>query len=166
MFFESKNLFLETTKKEMGIRGLNDLPTIYQQEKTVIRKGVIHKQKVWKDTNGNELEKVSDNPPKFAIKRNPKHATYYDNQFLPPSFFRDLFPQQQQAPTQQALEEDNFYDLIMLCTIFCLIFTVFMAGYVLGLGARSSTITNPPACTQIVTEKQIVPPSKDVSTWT
>jgi len=165
MFFKLKKSSLN--EKEMGIHGLNDLPTIYQQEKTVIRKGVIHKQKIWKDTNGNELEKISDNPPKFAIKRNPKHATYDS-----PNFLRDLFFQQPQLQPQQVIrqefEEDNYYDIIMLFTIFFLIFTVFIAGYTLGVGvsARNNNVTNPPACTQSVPEKQTVLQSTDVSTWT
>lgn len=143
----------------MGIhRGLNDLPTIYQQDKTVIRNGVIHKQKIWKDTNGNELEKISDNPPKFAVKRNPKQASYYENnQFFHPNFFRDLFP-----PPQPMTEEDNYFDFILLFTIFCLIFVVFLAGYVLGC----NRVRNPPICTQFVTETKTDAPSKDISTWT
>ena len=39
----------------MPIYGLTDLPrydTLYQQEKTTIRKGVIVREKVWQDSNG------------------------------------------------------------------------------------------------------------------
>jgi hypothetical protein len=53
----------------MKVRGLDDPPDVYQEEKTTIRKGCIVRTTIWKDTMGNELEKVGSNPSRFIITK-------------------------------------------------------------------------------------------------
>lgn len=115
----------------MTIRGLNDAPSIYQYEKTVIKKGVIVKQKIWKDTNGNELEKVGS---KFMLKKN-RHQHLLD---LKPEFLQNLLQsysyQTQKQDLSMSSDENNVLDIILLFCIFFLILTVFFLGYVFGVG--------------------------------
>jgi len=61
----------------MKVRGLHDPPDVYEQEKTTIRNGCIVRETVWKDTMGNELEKVSSYPTRFVIKK-----PYYQNTLI------------------------------------------------------------------------------------
>jgi hypothetical protein len=58
-----------------NIRSLRDVPSIKLQTKTLIVNGVIHRKDSWKDTYGNEYEKVNG---KYQLLKNPK-VTQDDN---------------------------------------------------------------------------------------
>ncbi len=104
---------------------LHDPPSIYQKEKTTIKKGEIIRKKVWVDSWGNELEKKGN-----------MFYTKTSNDFLFDEIFGSLNSRHMQ-PQQDDLSEEIF-----LCTIFLI--GIFLFGYLLGyfLGRRSNTQMN------------------------
>ena len=49
---------------------------VHQEERVKIRQGLIVREKVWMDARGNELDKISDDPPTFQVKPPPQSPTH------------------------------------------------------------------------------------------
>ena len=106
----------------MPIHTLNDNPSIYKTEKITIKKGHIVKEYVWKDTMGNEFEKVGN---KFLLK----------NQWREPTIQKA--PQQ---PTTSPMEDEILLDAMMKFSVGLLLFSVFLLGYCVGMWRKHTIL--------------------------
>lgn len=96
------------------IKSLHDPPSIYQEERTTIKNGLIVRSKIWRDTLGNELEKHGSS---FVIKR-PSVPYFHAPQTLE---FR-IDPSSLQGPSLSQEEEFALFLglALMLAVMFCL----------------------------------------------
>jgi hypothetical protein len=118
----------------MKLYGFNTPPGVYQTEKTTIKQGIIVREWVWKDTLGNELEKISDKPPKFIVKK------AYNSEATAESRLRDYFAERgfeiqfrkSESPPNSNINnsmEDEMVHVIIIASLILL----FLSSFYLGL---------------------------------
>ena len=115
------------------VKGLDDPPDIFREEKTTIKNGVIMREHVWKDTDGNELERVSDNPPRFSVKKSahPHQFMPIEIQFLPKRG-NSLMNGLQQTYSPKVSQDSSNDDVIMFVCFALIAILLFFLGYVIG----------------------------------
>jgi len=100
----------------MVLRTLYDPPTIYQTTKTTIVHGVIQRKDIWKDTKGNEYNKLNG---KFTPMLNQvKH--------VPRTFL------------EMEQELTSSFDLLTVCIIIGFLLIVFLCGFLVGSSRKGS----------------------------
>ena len=132
-----------------NVRGLDRTTRVFREERTRIRKGEIVKEWVWLDTFGNELEKVSDQPPTFNILSRKGDASPvihgYDSmlpqvQSIPIEL--QFIPKKPTAVTQTSAEEDLWSALLMLASLLLVMASAFLLGYTVGRRQRKEMSDN------------------------
>lgn len=100
----------------MVFRTLYDPPTIYQTTKTTIVHGVIQRKDIWKDTKGNEYNKLNG---KFTPMINQvKH--------VPRTFL------------EMEQELTSSFDFLTICIIVGFLFLIFLCGLLVGSSRKRS----------------------------
>jgi hypothetical protein len=125
----------------MKLHGFHTMPGIYQSEKTTIKQGEIVREKIWKDTWGNELEKIHDKPPKFIVKKPVDHYLH-DTQgsssthrwfFDLPSLARlSNITNPNHYPQTIKDNDDNLEDLIAFMIFTSSLLFLFLSAFSLG----------------------------------
>jgi len=113
--------------KHMRLFGLGSTPGVYQYEKTTIKKGLIVREFIWKDTNGNELEKVSDRPAKFIVKKSQNKIESQLQNYLAQQGFEIQF---RKPDSFNNGTDDLFMDeILILFSLFLLFLSAFYLGF-------------------------------------
>lgn len=147
----------------MRLHGFHTLPGVYQHEKTTIKQGFIVRELVWKDTMGNELEKISDRPPKFVVKKSynggientaeSRLRDYFADKGFEIQFRKNNNINLSEENASEAEIEEILHFVIFVSSLILLFLSSFYLGYAVALWKKSHK--------SIETEIQNLPPIEE-----
>jgi hypothetical protein len=125
------------------VHQLSDLPSMHRTTKTTIKDGVIVREPVWKDTVGNEFDRVKG---KF-VPRKPLSAGVINLPFLSPN---ESFHVQVGQTSDEAIMEA----MLLVSLLLVLLFVLFL-GMAIGASRRSRKSAEPRSPDAAVPERPI-----------